>query len=240
MKYIIVDDEPLAREGLRALADQMPVLQNEGTFSNAVTAAGFLAENKVDLVFLDINMPGMDGIEFAKTISGQTLIVFTTAHPDYALESYDLEAIDYLLKPVNAERFQRAVQKAQVYSGLLHQEEKDTPIEEVTPEFIFIKSERQFVKLFISDILYIEGLKDYVVINTEKEKYITLMNIKTIHQKLPQHIFARVNKSCLVNIHHILSFDNHMIRLKTTGVPLGSTYRDTFLESYIKRNLVIR
>jgi len=240
MKYIIVDDEPLAREGIRNLADATPELLFAGSFNHAASAALFLLTNKVDLVFLDINMPGMDGIEFAKSVSGQTLIIFTTAHPEYALESYGLDAIDYLLKPVTHERFAKAVQKALAYSGLLLLKEKDTQIEEVTPEFIFIKSERQFIKLFISDIHYIEGLKDYVVINTDKEKYITLMNVKTIHQQLPQHIFARVNKSCIINVHHIVSFDNQMIRLKNTSVPLGNAYREAFVEFFIKRSLVSR
>lgn len=163
MNCIIVDDEPLAREAMKLLIEEAECLQLVGSFNSAATASDFMEQHVVDLVFLDIQMPGITGIEFARTISKRTLVIFTTAYTEYALDSYEVDAIDYLIKPAEAERFQKAVEKAQSYHSLLLREEKEAIETIVAAEYFFVKAERRYFKVNFSDILFVEGLKDYVV-----------------------------------------------------------------------------
>lgn len=235
MKCIIVDDEPLGRKAVRRLIEEMPVLNFIESFGDAISAAEFLDSNQVDLVFLDIKMPGIDGIEFAKSIGKDTLVIFTTAYPEYALESYEVDAIDYLVKPIESERFQKAVEKATEYHSLLSSQ-KDS-VENITEEYMFVKADRRYFKVMFSSILFIEGLKDYVVIHTTAQKIITKMNLKTIYEQLPEKIFFRVNKSYIVNTQHISSFDNNDILIFSNEIPIGTAYRDAFFEKFLgKKN----
>ena len=164
MNCIIVDDEPLAREAMKLLIEESDNLQLIGSFNSAATASDFMEQQGVDLVFLDIQMPGITGIEFARTISKKTLVIFTTAYTEYALDSYEVDAIDYLIKPVEAERFQKAVDKALSYHSLLLKEEKEAIETIVAAEYFFVKAELRYFKVNFSDILFIEGLKDYVIL----------------------------------------------------------------------------
>lgn len=231
MKCIIVDDEPLAREAIELLIKEVSGLKLEGSFSNALAAGKFMLENPVDLVFLDIRMPGIDGIEFAKTISNHTLVIFTTAFSEYAIESYEVDAIDYLVKPIESERFRMAVEKAMAYQFLLSSQKNS--IENITGECIFVKAERRYFKVLFNDIFFIEGLKDYVVIQTIEQRIITKMNLKTIHEQLPQTLFLRVNKSYIINAQYIDSFDNNDIFIKNYIVPIGVAYRESFFEKIL-------
>lgn len=235
MNCIIVDDEPLAREGMLLQLQAIPDVTVIGSFNGVKKARDFMKDNLVDLIFLDIQMPGITGLEFALTIPRETLIIFTTAYSQYALESYEVEAIDYLVKPVNKDRLVKAVQKAVVYSNLLR--DQNASMESIDAEFMLIKSERRFHKILFKDILYVEGLKDYVVIYIEDNKVITAMNLKTIHGHLNPAMFARVSKSYLVNINHIDSFDNHTIYIKNTEIPIGDVFRKDFLDLYLGKNL---
>jgi DNA-binding LytR/AlgR family response regulator len=232
MNCIIVDDEPLAREEMQALIKDVSNIEILGKFSNAPSAMSFLKEHKVDLIFLDIEMPKVTGLEFAQQLPEQTLTIFTTAYPQYALKSYELDAIDYLLKPVEKKRLEKAINKAQVYRKLLSDATAKSTIEANTPEFLLIKSDRRFHKISFSNIIYIEGLKDYVVIYAGNQKLITAMNLKTIHQKLPQQVFLRVSKSYVVNVNHIQSFDHHNIYVGDSEVPLGDVYKKEFFMTY--------
>ena len=199
MNCIIVDDEPLAREAMKLLIDELDSLQLIGSFNSAATASDFMEQQAVDLVFLDIQMPGITGIEFARTISKKTLVIFTTAYTEYALDSYEVDAIDYLIKPVEAERFQKAVDKALSYHSLLLKEEKEAIETIVAAEYFFVKAERRYFKVNFSDILFIEGLKDYVILQLNDQRIITRMSLKAIFDLLPKSIFLRVNKSYIVN-----------------------------------------
>lgn len=232
MNCIIIDDEPLAREEMQALIKEVSKIEILGKFSNAPTALNFLRENEVDLIFLDIEMPMVTGLEFAAQLPKKSLIVFTTAYPQYALKSYELDAIDYLLKPVAKERLEKAINKAETYKGLLSDDTAKGTIEAGTSDFLLIKSERRFYRINFTDIRYIEGLKDYVVIYTSNQKLITAMNLKTIHQKMPQDIFLRVSKSYLVNINYIESFDHHSIYIGGYEISLGEVYRKDFFTIY--------
>lgn len=205
MNCIIVDDEPLAREAMKLLIDELDSLQLIGSFNSAATASDFMEQQAVDLVFLDIQMPGITGIEFARTISKKTLVIFTTAYTEYALDSYEVDAIDYLIKPVEAERFQKAVDKALSYHSLLLKEEKEAIETIVAAEYFFVKAERRYFKVNFSDILFIEGLKDYVILQLNDQRIITRMSLKAIFDLLPKSVFLRVNKSYIVNTDHIES-----------------------------------
>ena len=196
---IIVDDEPLAREAMKLLIEESSNLQLIGSFNSASTASDFMEQHVTDLVFLDIQMPGITGIEFARTISKKTLVIFTTAYTEYALDSYEVDAIDYLIKPVEAERFQKAVDKALSYHSLLLKEEKEAIETVVTADYFFVKAERRYFKVNFSDILFIEGLKDYVIIQLSDQRIITRMSLKAIFDLLPKSTFLRVNKSYIVN-----------------------------------------
>lgn len=231
MKCIIVDDEPLGRKAVERLIEEIATLNLLNSFGDAVSAGEFLHNNQVDLVFLDIRMPGIDGIEFAKTIGKDTLVIFTTAYPEYALESYEVDAIDYLVKPIESERFHKAMEKATEYQALLSAR-KDS-VESITEEYMFVKAERRYFKIMFNNILFIEGLKDYVVIHTIEQKIITKMNLKTIFEKLPDGLFFRVNKSYIVNTQHINSFDNNDIILGSNEIPIGTSYRDAFFEKFL-------
>lgn len=232
MNCIIIDDEPLARAEMQSLIKEVSNIEILGDFSNALTALEFLKTNDVDLIFLDIEMPLVTGLEFAEQLPKQSLIIFTTAYSQYALKSYELDAIDYLLKPIEKHRLEKAIQKAELYNQLLSQSTVKNTIESNTNDFLFIKSDRRFYKLNFEEIKFIEGLKDYVVIHTKTQKLITAMNLKTTHLKLPAEKFLRVSKSYVVNINFIDSFDNHNVYIDESEIPLGEVFRAEFFRVY--------
>ncbi|PWG79556.1 LytR/AlgR family response regulator transcription factor [Pararcticibacter amylolyticus] len=238
MNCIIVDDEPLARKAIQKLVYQTENLEVIGSFNGADATSDFLAKNAVDLIFLDIQMPGVNGIEFARSIPRNTLVVFTTAFHEFASESYEVDAIDYLIKPVKLERFQKAVEKARTYCKLFHTKHTNSNIENITADYIFVRAERRIFKVHFSDILYIEGLKDYVIIYLESQKVITLMNIKTIHELLPKSFFVRVSKSYIINVGNIDSVDNNTVYIGENEIPIGNIYRDYFFNEFVTRKIL--
>jgi DNA-binding LytR/AlgR family response regulator len=240
MTCIVVDDEPLARQGMEMNIASIASLQLLGSFSNALAASDFLRKENVDLMFLDINMPELNGLDFLKSLRDAPLVIFTTAYPQYALESYELDAIDYLVKPIRIERFLKAVNKAENHLRLLQQEANNSQVEKIEDDFVFIKADRKYFKIYFKDILYIEGLKDYVIIYTGDNKIITSMNVKTIAAQLPVSIFARVSKSYIVNVLHITSFDNELVYIQNNEIPLGQSFKDDFIKQYIDGKIVKR
>ena len=190
----------------------------------------------VDLVFLDIKMPGVNGLEFARTIPSETLVIFITAYAEYALDSYEVDAIDYLVKPIEIERFKRAVQKAHAYHSLLKTDNSKNQVESVSADYIFVKAERRYFRIQLKNILFIEGLKDYVVIQTPEQRIVTKMNLKSIHEMLPKDVFLRTNKSYIVNSDHIDSFDNNDVFIGKYEISIGNSYRDAFFEKFFMKN----
>lgn len=235
MRCIIVDDEPLARNAIQRHIADMPILTLIGQFSNTANAGLFLQENDVNLIFLDIEMHGVNGIDFARTISQNTLVIFTTAYPQYALDSYEVDAVDYLVKPIEAERFRKAVNKAISYHSLL-QENREEIIENIESEYIFVRSDKRFYKVYFREILFIEGLKDYVIIQTANRRIITRMYLKIIQAQLPKYFF-RVNKSYIVNIEQIESFDNNDLYISSYEITIGSTYRESLFKVLHNKNI---
>ncbi|MWB95236.1 response regulator [Flavobacterium sp. GA093] len=238
MNCIIVDDEPLARKAIQKLVSQTENLEVIASFNGVEASREFLVKNTIDLIFLDIQMPGVNGIEFARTISKKTLVVFTTAFHEFASESYEVDAIDYLIKPVKLERFQKAVEKAQTYCKLFHTDTIESNIENITDDYIFVRADRRMFKVHFSDILFIEGLKDYVVLYLENQKVITLMNIKTIHDLLPKSFFVRVSKSYIINVKKIDSVDNNTVYIGKNEIPIGNIYRDFFFNEFVTRKIL--
>lgn len=240
MNCIIVDDEPLAREAIQLLVEQEKDLYLLGTFNSALAASKFMKDHSVDLIFLDIQMPGTNGIAFAKTVPYETLVIFTTAFSEYALDSYEVEAIDYLVKPVQSSRFQKAVAKASAYLQLLKADHSGNRIETVTDDYFFVKAERRIFKIFFKDILFIVSLKDYVILHMDDQRIITAMNIKTIHKQLPQHHFARISKSYIINLKQIESFDNNTVYIRNQEIPIGNAYRSYFFDEFVAKKLFSR
>lgn len=236
MRCIIVDDEPIARIGMKNLIDKVPQLELIGCFDSAESASEFMQINKVDLLFLDIQMPGISGIEFAKDIPKSTLVIFTTAYSEYALESYEVDAIDYLVKPIEQKRFTQAVTKAISYHALLLSEEIEE-IENIKTESIFVRSERKYCKVNFKDILFIEALKDYIIIQTDKERTITKMSLKQMDALLPDALFFRINRSYIINLDKIDSFDNNDVFIKETEIGIGAKYKESFFTILSKKQI---
>lgn len=235
---IIVDDEPLARKGIELHVKEIDWLTEVGQFPSAIKANDFLENNNVDLMFLDIEMPGLRGLDFLKSLKKDIVVILTTAYPQFALEAFELEVFDYLVKPIRFERFFKSVKRAKDIVELQRSDKSE--VGEIAEDFFYIKSNRQYVKLQYQDVKYIQGLKDYVMIFTNDGKYMTAMNIKTIFSKLPQHTFARVSKSYIININLIEAIDVDHIKIDNQEIPLGNTYKVAFLSNHIKGKLFKR
>jgi len=240
MNCIIIDDEPLAREAIAMLINQTDDLNLIGSFNSTETVADFIENNTVELIFLDIQMPGINGIEFARTVPKETFVIFTTAYSEFATDSYEVDAIDYLIKPVKLARFQKAVEKTRTYSRLFKGGYADNNIEQVADDFFFVKADRRIFKVYFNNILFIQGLKDYVVMHSENQKIITAMNIKTIYDQLPKDLFVRVSKSYVINVKHISAVDNNTVYIGTNEIPIGSIYRDFFFNEFVTKRIINR
>lgn len=236
---IIVDDEPLALDVLETYIEKLPDLNLVKRCSNAFEANEALKEHDVDLMFLDIQMPQLTGIDLLKTLTDPPLVVFTTAYSNYAIEGFELNALDYLLKPISLERFIKASNKA-VEQVELRRKESAVQVEINSPEdFTFVKADKKYVKVKYSEVLYIEGLKDYVIIRMEKGRVITLQTMKSLEAKLPSKMFKRIHRSFIVNIDQIQAIVGNMVEVIEKGqpkhLPIGKNYRDALL-NLIKSN----
>ncbi len=224
----IVDDEPLALSLLESYVQKTPFLRLTGKYSNARSAMMHIAEEKVDLLFLDIQMPEMSGMDFARVISHRTRIIFTTAFSEYALEGYKVSALDYLLKPFSFDEFLTAARKALEWFEMTAAKlEAETIHENVG---IFVKSEYRLLHVLYEDILYIEGLKDYVKIYTESEPkpILSLMSLKQLEEELPPDRFMRVHRSYIIHKNKISSVNKNRIAIGKKQIPVGETYRKLF------------
>lgn len=223
---IAIDDEPLALEVIQRLAAKIPSIQLLHCFQNPIEASAFLQENKVDLVFLDIQMPDLSGFQFLQTIPTPPLIIFTTAYTQYALDSYELDAVDYLLKPIMFDRFLKAVNKAQK----LLQSDKHENEPSAHKEYLFIKSDTRFFKVNYDDIMFIEGMRDYIAVHTPQKKILTLMSMTKMLDKLPTNDFMRVHKSYIIGIKHIHLFQNNRVKIGDREIPVSNSYKEKFLK----------
>jgi len=246
MNVIIVDDEPLAQDVLSTYIEQMPDLNLVAKCNNALEARSALNENEVHLMFLDIQMPQLTGTEFLKSLKNPPLVIFTTAYSEYAVEGFELNALDYLLKPVSLDRFMTAVDKAKAQYALTNQDSAgsaSSSAEEANDgeDFIFVKADKKLVKVNYQDIIYIEGLKDYVIIRQQNSRLITLQTMKSLESKLPDSIFKRIHRSFIVNIDKIEAVMGNMIEVTEKGqtkhLPIGKNYREELLSIVNKNRL---
>src|SRR6201985_3482262 len=240
IKCLVVDDEPLALHILEDYISKVPFLQLLKVTTNPIEALQMVQDGNIDLVFLDVQMPELTGIQFLRIANGKTKVILTTAYPEYALEGYELDVIDYLLKPIAFDRFFKAVQKVQ---GVLQPSAKPviatepTPQSDILSDFIFVKSEHKIQKVYLRDILFIEGLKDYISIFTSGERIITLQNMKKMEDALPEKHFIRVHKSYIVSINKIDSIERSRIFIADKIIPVGDTYRDEFFKIVDGKNV---
>ncbi|MEY3368720.1 MAG: hypothetical protein RI973_1875 [Bacteroidota bacterium] len=230
---IIVDDEPLALDVLETYIEKMPEFRLLARCSNAFEAGEALRQHEVDLMFLDIQMPQLTGTDLIKTLVDPPLVVFTTAYSSYAVEGFELNATDYLLKPISLERFMKACNKAMELIELKRRDEAHEVQIGDADNFIFVKADKKFVKVNFSEVIYIEGLKDYVIIKTEKGRVITLQTMKSLEDKLPARLFRRVHRSYIVNIDKVEAILGNMVEVMEKGqprhLPIGKNYRDDLL-----------
>lgn len=228
LKCIIIDDEPLAIDLLKSYVQKTPFLELVDTFDNALSAISTINEENIDVLFLDINMPQITGLEFSKTIPSSTRIIFTTAYNQYAVEGFRLNALDYLLKPINYIEFLQAANKAQEWFKLKNNESNET----VTATSIFIKSGYRMEKIQFEDILYIENQKDYVRFHLEnvKEPVSSLMSMQSLEEKLPDKQFMRVHRSFIINLDKIKTVERNCIVFGKEYIPVSESYKSKFLE----------
>jgi len=233
MNVIIVDDEPLAQEVLETYISKFPALTLISKCNNAIEALEVLDNNSVDLIFLDIQMPQISGIDFLKTLANPPLVIFTTAFSEYAIDGFDLNVVDYLLKPISLERFAKAVNKA--IKQLQETSDKIASTTENTADYIFVKADKKLIKLHFNDIFYIEGLKDYVILHTPQKRIVTLQTMKSLEIKLPPDIFMRIHRSYIVNLGNISIVEGNTVHIKNKIIPIGKNYKDVLL-SLINKN----
>ncbi len=231
IKCIVIDDEPIARQYLEAYVNKMPQLELLATFSRAIDAYELIESGEARLVFLDIQMPELNGIEFIRTLQKKPDIILTTAYSEYALEGYELDVTDYLLKPVAFERFAKAVNK--VVSALNSQLGVESAVSEELEDagfsmrdYIFVRSGYKSVKVNVSDILYVEGMKEYVVIHTKEKKYTKLDRMKNFENFLKGRGFIRIHKSFIVSIKNIEAIFGNTVEVNGVHLPWGRSFRD--------------
>jgi DNA-binding LytR/AlgR family response regulator len=240
IRCLVVDDEPLALHILEDYISKMPFLQLVKVTTNPIEALQLVQEGNIDLVFLDVQMPELTGIQFLRIANGKSKVILTTAYSQYALEGYELDVIDYLLKPIAFDRFFKAVQKAQTIIQPAAKPEIKTetaPQSDFLSDFIFVKTEHKIQKVYLNDILFIEGLKDYISIFTPTERIITLQNMKKMEDALPEKHFIRVHKSYIVSINKIDSIERSRIFIGDKVIPVGDTYREEFFKIVDGKNI---
>lgn len=223
---IIVDDEPLARQLLNSYIDQISYLNCIGTCQNAIEAFELLHLQKVDVIFLDIEMPGITGINFLKSLKAAPKVIFTTAYPNYAVDAFEIEAIDYLLKPITFERFTKAIQKLVPEA----EEKANTKIDNEDEAHLFLKIDRRLLKINFSEIYYIEAYGDYLKVHTIEKTHITYMTLNKLECLLPAYVFIRIHRSTIINKKFIQFVDGNFVRLNYVNLPIGSTYRENLLD----------
>lgn len=231
-KCLIVDDEPLARELIRGHVEKLENFEIVAECSDAMKALNVLREKSVDLIFMDIQMPQITGIEFLKTLKHPPKVIITTAYREYALEGFELDVVDYLLKPITFERFLKSVNKFYQMNQDDVQLVAATPAEKIGEEaFIYIKENKKVVKVYLSEIRYIEGLSEYVQVFTDKKKIITKTSLSQMEEKLPAEGFLRIHKSYIVSTGKIEAFTANTIEIQGKELPIGRSFKNAVLSA---------
>jgi DNA-binding LytR/AlgR family response regulator len=237
LNCLIIDDEPVARKGMEEYVREVEFLNLVANCENALKAMPYLENKAVDLLFLDIHMPKLSGIEFLKMLTDPPMVIFTTAYSEYALEGYTLNIIDYLVKPIAFERFLKAVHKALDFYTLQHKADipKATP-----PDYFFIKCDSKYEKVNYQEVLYIEALQNYVIVHTLERKLITYLTISGLENQLPKEQFIRVHKSYLVSLQKIKAVAGHEIVINGTKIPISRNLKEEVMDRIVGGNLLSR
>lgn len=237
---VIIDDEPLARKGLREYISDVDFLHLAGEYDNALKATEMISKGEAQLLFLDIQMPKITGLDFMKTLQRPVPVIFTTAFPQFALDGFELNALDYLVKPISFDRFLKAALKAKEYYEVRQKNEADkTPVAEAG-DYFFIKADNKLVKVSFNDILFIEALQNYVVVHTHEKKLITYLTFKSVEEYLPSAQFIKVHKSFIVSATKIDSIEGSDIRIGQHHIPISRNLKDEVMEKLLKGKFLKR
>jgi DNA-binding LytR/AlgR family response regulator len=234
---IIIDDEPLARKGIKEYIADIDFLNLVGEYDNALKAAEQIGRGEVQLLFLDIQMPKITGLDFFKTLQHAPPVIFTTAYPQYALDGFELNALDYLVKPVSFERFLKAALRAKEFYEVRQVNTKEKQPE---ADHFFIKADNKLVRLNYDEILFAEALQNYVVIHTTEKKYLTYLTFKSVEEYLPASLFVKIHKSYIVAAGKIESIEGNEIRIGTHSIPISRNLKDEVMEKLLKGKFLKR
>ena len=237
LKCITVDDEPVARKVLQEYVEDIDFLELAGSAENPLKANAILNNEKVDLMFLDINMPKLSGIEFLRTSVNLPMVVMTTAYAEYAIDGFELDVIDYLVKPFSFERFLKACNKAKDYYELKNKPAVET---KETNDYFFVKCDSRIEKIFYDELIYVEAMLNYVILHTENKKRIVYLTLKSINEQLPGGIFLKVHKSFIVNMKKIKSIEGNEISLGTAKVTISQNFYDPVMKEILKDRMIKR
>ncbi len=233
---IIIDDEPLARKGLKEYITDVDFLNLTGEFDNPLKAAEIISRGEVQLLFLDIQMPKITGLDFFKTLQNAPPVIFTTAYPQYALEGFEVNALDYLVKPISFDRFFKAILKAKEYYEVRESNKRAA----VKSEYFFIKADNKLVKILFDELLYVEALQNYVVIHTPAKKHMTYLTFKSVEEYLPSDKFIKVHKSYIVAASKIDSIEGNDIRIGQQHIPNSRNQKEEVMEKLLKNKFLKR
>lgn len=235
LNCLIVDDEPLARKGMEEYVSEVAFLQLAGSCENAMKASAFMNDGKIDLMLLDIQMPKLSGIDFLKTLKNPPLVIFTTAFSEYALESYSLDVIDYLVKPIPFDRFLKAAQKAFDFHSL-----RLKASAKISIDFFFIKCDHKFEKVNYIDVLYVESMQNYCILHTPDRKLITYITLSGLEEQLPVNRFLKVHKSFIVSLEKIKALEGNEILIGNARIPISRGMKDEVVNKIMGNNLFKR
>ena len=238
MKCLIVDDEPLARELMEAYVSRIEELKLVKSCGNALEAFTFIQQRPVDLIFLDIEMPQITGIELLRSLKDKPRVILTTAYREYAFEAYDLDVVDYMLKPISFDRFLRGIAKIKQLKQTAVTLDEGNAIESFNDAYLYLKENREMVKVFLKDIIYIESLRDYVRVKTLKQEVITYQKISYLEQKLPQNKFIRVHRSFIIAMDKVISFTPATVKVNIIDIPIGRNYKNVTLKMLMQHNVL--
>jgi DNA-binding LytR/AlgR family response regulator len=237
LNCLIIDDEPVARRGLEEHVREIDFLHCVASCEDALKAASYLNEQKIDLMFLDIQMPKISGIDFLKGLKNPPITIFTTAYSDYALEGYTLDVIDYLVKPITFERFLKASQKALEFFQLkIRAEQSSSP----SVDYFFVRCDRKFEKVFFRDVSYVEAMQNYAIIHVGDKKLITYITLTSLESQLPKEQFLKVHKSFLISVSHVKAIEGDEIIMENARIPISRTLRDQVVQQIMGNHLFKR
>ena len=238
IKCIIIDDEPLARKGLKEYIQDVDFLSLAGEFDNPLHATDIIQIGEAELIFLDIQMPKITGLEFLKSLQHPPPVIFTTAFPQFALEGFELNALDYLVKPISFERFFKSALKAKEYYEVRRQFQAEYGGH--TPDYFFIKAEGKLVKIMLNEVLYVEALQNYVTIHTHEKKYITYLTFKSVEEYLPSDRFIKTHKSFIIAAEKVDSIEGNNIRIGNHDIPISRNMKEVVMEKLLGGNFLKR